>query len=536
MLDFRRLLGLASAAALFSGMAFGQNLCQTSATLSAPAGASFVRAEGQTELVPAIKVTCSTGTTAGSANIQLFFSPAVTVTSAIVTSSTGATEAVATADTGGTASGIVSAGGVTFTGITTTSSTTSFTITNIRVDATAIPTTTGAPPTPVSATAFISGTNVTPSNTGTAVPVAYALNGLTPSKEYSTATTDNPGKVVGIGSSSTSFGICSSINAGSGSGSATANFYVAVVEGFQSAFKTAADEASGTSPDKASFGTRIAVTFTNVPTGLSLYLPTSVSGSGGTTLTAVTSGTVTGASTAPTAATSPAAVSGEGLFFVPASSGTATAYFEVTADNLGSIDTFFIPVTLVATSNSVSAQSGMLTVATSFAPITGATTIPSFKAGSSTVPLGFLTFSPCTTSLLFPFVTNATGFETGIAISNTTVDPFGGAAQSGTCTLNFYGTGGTNPKPGPAPNPNEGSGKPFAGGETYAFTLSSALAAAASGNPATFTGYVIAQCGFQDAHGFAYITYGFPGTSSDTMGYLALVLSRGSTSPETLGQ
>jgi hypothetical protein len=334
------------------------------------------------------------------------------------------------------------------------------------------------------------------------------------------------------GSGVTSFGICNPINA---SGKASPNFYVSVVEGFQNAFKTAADENPGGTP--TGFGTRIAVTFTNVPAGLSIYLPRSVpNGSGGTALTAVSSATVTGSSTAPTAATSPSSVSGQDLFFVPSSSGTATAYFEVTTDNLGSIDTFYIPVTLYAAANAVAAQSTMLTVATSFAPITSATTIPSFAAGSSTVPVGFLSFTPCTTSLLFPFVTNVSGFETGIAISNTTVDPFGNTAQSGTCTLNFYGTGGTNPKPGPAPNPNEGSGKPFAGGESYAFTLTSALAAAASGNPATFTGYVIAQCGFQNAHGFAYITYGFPGTSSDTMGYLALVLSRGSTLPESLGQ
>jgi hypothetical protein len=535
MSDFRaRLLGLAGAAVIFSGMAFGQNLCQTSAALAVPSGAAFLRAEGQTELLPPIQVTCSTGTAAGTANIQLFFSPAVTVTSAIVTSSSGATEAVAAANGGGTsAPGIITPGGITFTGITTSATTTTFTITNIRVNATAIPSTVGSAPTPVSATAFIAGTNVTPSSTGTGVPVAYALNGLSPSKEYSDNGGANAGKVIVAGTSLTSFGICNPINA---SGTASPNFFVSVVEGFQNSFKTKAEETSPTgAPDSPSFGTRIAVTFTNVPSGLSIYLPTSVT-TGGLTLAAISSPTATSATNTPTVATSPSSVNTGGLYFVPSSSGTATAWFEVMADNPGAIDTGYIGVTLYATANSISAQSTMLTVATSFAPITGATTIPSFAAGSSTVPLGFLSFTACTTSLLFPFVSNAAGFETGIAIANTTVDPFGGVAQSGTCTLNFYGTGGTNPKPGPAPNPNEGSGKPFNGGETYAFTLTSALAAAASGNPATFTGYIIAQCGFQEAHGFAYITYAFPGTSSDSMGYVANVLTRGSVGPESLGQ
>ncbi len=45
---------------------------------------------------------------------------------------------------------------------------------------------------------------------------------------------------------------------------------------------------------------------------------------------------------------------------------------------------------------------------------------------------------------------------------------------------------------------------------------------------------MIAVCQFQNAHGFAYIVYNFPGTSSDTMGYLALVLGRGSVGAERL--
>ena len=46
----------------------------------------------------------------------------------------------------------------------------------------------------------------------------------------------------------------------------------------------------------------------------------------------------------------------------------------------------------------------------------------------------------CQTNLLFPYVTNQAGFDTGIAISNTSQDPFSATnANNGTCTMNYYG-------------------------------------------------------------------------------------------------
>ena len=148
--------------------------------------------------------------------------------------------------------------------------------------------------------------------------------------------------------------------------------------------------------------------------------------------------------------------------------------------------------------------------------------------------------------MLFPFVTNQAGvFETGISIANTSKDPNGQAKnQNGTCTLNFYGQGGTNPVAVTAPNGNEagtaGSPAPYLAGETYVFTLSQALSQNGTTPPAGgFGGYMIAQCNFQFAHGFAYIVYspssvgvtgGQLNSSATTMGYLALVLVRGNLS------
>jgi hypothetical protein len=342
----------------------------------------------------------------------------------------------------------------------------------------------------------------------------------------------------------TSFGVCGGINTGSGVGSSNPNFFISVDEGFQNAFKAQLNESIATAggvavaPDPANTnsGTRIAVTFTNVPAGLGIYLPLTVASTTAavapalvpTTFTAIISPTApTGAGNVQIAATTPNAVSGLGLYSVPVSNGTATAWYEVTADNgLQTVDPMTIPVTLVAPTNLIAIQTANLTVSTSFAPI-GSSPIPSFAQGSSTVPLGVLGFTSCTTTLLFPFVTNTSGFDTGIAIANTTADPFGTKAQSGTCKLNWYGSGTVV-----AGNATDITGNStIASGTTLAFDLPTELALNAA-NPATFQGYIIAQCGFVNAHGFAYITYAFPGSSSDTMGYLAIVLARGTTALE----
>jgi len=105
------------------------------------------------------------------------------------------------------------------------------------------------------------------------------------------------------------------------------------------------------------------------------------------------------------------------------------------------------------------------------------------------------------TNLLYTFVTNQAGFDTGITISNTSTDPFGTTAQAGSCTLNFYNGG--------APIPvNTG---PIASGATYT-TLASVIVPG-------FQGYMIAVCPFSYAHGFAFISD--LGARNLAMGYLA---------------
>lgn len=66
---------------------------------------------------------------------------------------------------------------------------------------------------------------------------------------------------------------------------------------------------------------------------------------------------------------------------------------------------------------------------------------------------------PCSkqrvTRLLYPFVTNQAGFDTGLEISNTTADPFGTTPVPGVCKLTFYGS---NP-PSPVVTPTIAAGQ-----------------------------------------------------------------------------
>jgi hypothetical protein len=134
-------------------------------------------------------------------------------------------------------------------------------------------------------------------------------------------------------------------------------------------------------------------------------------------------------------------------------------------------------------------------------------------------------FSECQTVLLYPYVTDGYGYDTGITVSNTTMDPFmettpvdwaptygNGSAvqQTGPCYVYVY-TGGVE---------TEFPIGPIGPGSSLSFYLSSKVAGA--------NGYAIAVCEFQNAHGQATIQY-LPGDQPGFFGafetgYLADVL------------
>jgi hypothetical protein len=295
----------------------------------------------------------------------------------------------------------------------------------------------------------------------------------------------------------------------------------------------------------ADYGTRLKAVFNNVPTGVRIFVSTTnVVNISGTTLPSLL-GPPAGNSTTSFAQLVISETSPEGSF-VPASGYTtpssstvtqlngyaelsvvgnsATAVWEVINDNPAANESFSFGVWTAYTAN-VAANTppvGTATVSMSYAPVPDATsftvaaggaassslTIPRFADTSTAIPL--LNIVQCTTSLLFPFVTNQAGFDTGIAIMNTTSDPFGTKPQSGICTFYFYGQSA----PPNYPTPIIPSGNNTAA-STYAF-LASTIAPG-------FQGYMISVCNFQLAHGYAFVSD--IGAQKLAHGYLALVMN-----------
>jgi len=221
--------------------------------------------------------------------------------------------------------------------------------------------------------------------------------------------------------------------------------------------------------------------------------------------------------------------------------GQYEAVWEVMNTNTATIENFDfgVYVAYTATTSSPAPTTVPATVTLSYAPTAteGAFAIATGVAASSTltVPrfsdaasaaINLFNIVPCTTTLLFPFVTNQAGYDTGIALMNTSQDPFGTVTQSGQCTMSFFGQNA----PAAVVTPTIPAGNNVAPAGNYAF-LASMIAP-------NFEGYMIAVCNFQLAHGVAFLQEG--GSSGVAVGYLGLVVPTGTnkrtTTPEQLDQ
>ncbi|HEY1756282.1 MAG TPA: hypothetical protein VGG72_12850 [Bryobacteraceae bacterium] len=189
-------------------------------------------------------------------------------------------------------------------------------------------------------------------------------------------------------------------------------------------------------------------------------------------------------------------------------------------------------------------------------PLTNSSTptaIPRFVPGTVPASPNFFSVNKCSCNLLFPFVSSAAGYDTGIAIANTSQDNLGtngnssATQQFGGVTFWYYGqgnNGGTAPpaqctnlaSPGTCPTPAPSSSTTLVGqvpaGQILTYVLSSGGGSIASGgngldNRANgFSGYMIAQAQFQYCHAYAFITAVGAGPLSQAVseGYLGLVL------------
>jgi hypothetical protein len=204
----------------------------------------------------------------------------------------------------------------------------------------------------------------------------------------------------------------------------------------------------------------------------------------------------------------------------------------VTATNPAVIESALIPVWVSFAANAFTTPQGPIGVQLSYAPTAAAaaaTTIPNFAPVTGSTPA--TTVATCATNLLFPFVTNVGGFDTGIALANTSSDPFGTAASPGSCSLNLYGTGLPSPSTGiAAPNPTGGA-TPYVqpAGSVNAFLL--------SGIAPGMTGYAIAVCNYQYGYGYAFIEQGLGSNAGVAEGYVAVNLNlRPIGGPAIIGQ
>lgn len=283
----------------------------------------------------------------------------------------------------------------------------------------------------------------------------------------------------------------------------------------------------------ATTATQLRISLANLPANAVVYVPNGNIATGRSVLAPITvsgiSPTATYGTTAnPVLAYEPYA----GDAFYTGTYGQATGtdlYYSVSATDPNAIETLTIPF-IVQFTGGPSVGIGTATAKGTLAPLASAspTAFPRFvdvgQSGNA------FTTTICSTTLLFPYVTTDAGFDTGIAIANTTADPaaFGTANQSGTCAISAYGAYGS----GTGTVPAAGTSPAIAAGRTWAFSLTDSGVFADSAKLGSgFSGYLITQCNFQLAHGYAFIsTYGLAGSNAVAQGYLALVLDRNSGS------
>ena len=529
MADFRRSIFVLAALIAVSGAATTASAQVNIVCNASVANPPLLRSEGLAENTGDVLLLCFGGSqTATLANIQIFLN--TNVTSRILAN--GGTEALLLVNDPAANAQIlnnnvyqgvlVAQNSVAFQAVSIPSAINgvSLRITNVRANANGLgvagPT---APPNPVIETISISS-GVTISNPNQTV--GFVTRGL----------------VLGVGS--TAFVTGSGAFQQCATTTATA-FTVNLSEGFPTAFKLqgggtpgvpgavnntesglipGTSAAGGLAPiagsGQADFGTRVQLTFQNVGAGATVIVPTTIPAGSGTVVAPVNgvfaSSTTLAVLVSGSNGTN-ATVGGFATSQLTNTSGVSTAIYEIVATNSSAIDTLRVPVfvSFIANPGQNLPALGTVTVSATFSPLSTVTT--AVTAASGSVPrfantgsaVNAFSINACATNLLFPFVSNIAGFDTGLAISNTSTDPFGTGTQAGSCTMNLY------PGAGVVTTPT------IATGTVYTTLLSSQAAG--------FQGYIIASCRFQYAHGFAFLTDGFGGPGRGlSQGYLALVI------------
>jgi len=500
MLDFRKVLLALSVAGLgLVGTASAQSIitCGVGGNITNSVPNQTLAAEGVTDLLGTISVAgCS-----GSANsVTVILTSNVPFTAD--TTSTGALNVTAVANTTGTPA-TVAATSITQSGNTITAvfnlngatiANPGFTFTGLAVNGSAAPATSQIT---ISASGIAGGGF---SDVAAAAPVAVVY--------FTQVTPVLTGSLLDGKGTDASGSLCSAITA------PILDTTLTIQENYAGSFTAA------TAP--ATQGVVFAITFNNLnATGVNYYVPVSIS-TNGMVLLAETSGIApSGGFTALTPASKivlpglPSNVPNAVQLTVV--NGSATIYYAV-ASAQTSGGNLSVPIGLYLTvptpslvsspvTTPVTASSTLVGVATGY-PQYVPVTSPSIVTQPAT-PAGASLLSACSTTLLFPYVTNLAGFDTGIAIANASTGVAGLSPTSGSCVINFYGSGA------PATPYNTGA---IATGTDFTTALSTIAAG--------FQGYLVAVCNFSGAHADAFLgQFGAGGSLSGN--YLAIVTSTG---------
>jgi len=502
MLDFRKVfLGLAVAGLGLVGTASAQ---VPQCTPAAAPYEGYVAVEGTTEELPQIVITC-TGTATFTGPAVFTLTGSVPFTNQSLTTGAKNVDLLATDSAADTATTITQPGPTTIqiTYNTVTAGVTSFTIAGLRVNASQAP---------VAATVTVavasSSVQMAAASTVNEAFVAKTIGALT---------------IVG----NTNQGAC-----GLAAATLVPVTAVTITNGFADALKQLTDVTNNPNyladPNAVTAlqGTRFAVTFSNLNgSGVNYYVPQTVT-NGALTLTAYTAATgntaaaLTGG-TGPGAALVPITVS---------STGTATIYYGVTADSATASESATIQlssavpsVAAVSSYSSVSPAVSVTLVGPASPAYPGASASQTAYSATQTASAtagGLLT--PCATTLLFPYVVNTGGFDTGIAIANASTGIPAGSSlvpvtSSGACVVTFYGTGAAT------------STVVYNTGTIATATDATFLVSAQAPG---ISGYAVAVCNFVGAHGYTFITDGFGGGGRGlSAAYLAVVLADGNQTP-----
>jgi len=304
---------------------------------------------------------------------------------------------------------------------------------------------------------------------------------------------------------------------------------VVLAEGFASAWRSTTQTTTTGTDNPAMNGTLIRLTVAGLPTGTSALL--TIAGSGGVaTPNAVF---ISGNSTATVDVTNVA-------------SNSNVAYIKFLSTDITKVESLQVDIQLQGTPTNLTP--GAITVTATMAPVAAALSggVPSQSVPSGTgLPTAYVRFAqadvgPVTigsivaanTTLLIPYAVKVGTYDTGIAIANTTLDPFGtgaggATASAGTIVFTMFPRNATGADPSftlttsSTVRPGVGlstSGTLVAGG-TWTGLMSDIMTAA--GKTGDYFGYIFIQTNFLDAHGAAYIFNGAGFTSSTPVLVLA---------------